>query len=375
MTTGRIIKRNGKWAYVISMPPDPATGKRKQRWRSGFETRKAADESMRVDLGAIEESGVIRLFTVSEYFEEWLSRGVDGKRAPRTLEFYRFCSDRISEHVGNVRLDKLSPHRIEEIYSELSERMTSSSVHGIHRTLRAALNRAVKWGYLRVSPMSRVDAPSMRVAQRSTLNIDQAQLVVEWLRHRHPVSFVGTYLAVYSGMRRGEIAGLTWSDVDWDTAALRVTRSRQRFNQRDIVGNPKTEKSNRVVPVSHDVMRTLLTWRKQQQEHTVYRGERWYDDVYILRHIDGSMYDPNTLTKDLHKAEKALDLPLVSFHDLRHTHATLLLEAGVALKTVSERLGHSSIKLTGDVYAHVTEAMQRGAVDALDIAFKKGSEK
>ena len=110
-------------------------------------------------------------------------------------------------------------------------------------------------------------------------------------------------------------------------------------------------------------------------EHTTARGELWSNEVYILRHVTGDLFDPNTLTHDLKKAENALNLPIVSFHDLRHTHATLLLEQGVPIKTVSERLGHSSIRITGDVYAHVTNAMQRQAADTIQAVFQQGSAK
>ena len=105
-------------------------------------------------------------------------------------------------------------------------------------------------------------------------------------------------------------------------------------------------------------MRIFHLWRIGQQEHTNARGESWNDDVYIIRPLDGTFSDPNSLTHDLRKAEVALDLPRVSFHDLRHTHATLLLEAGISRKTVGDRLGHSSIHVTADIYAYTTDAMQ-----------------
>ena len=374
MTTGRIIDRNDKYAYVISLPPDPVTGKRKQRWRSGFATKAEAAAELRKALNALDDTGLTPDITVAEYLEEWLSRGVEGKRRPRTLENYQYGCSHISAALGKVKIDKLTARHIERMYNDLAARLSSSSVHSVHRTFKNALNRAVKWGYLDKSPMVRVDAPTLRTPRRNTLNAEQAKGVLEWLRERFPIAYIGTYLAVYSGMRRGEIAGLRWSDVGWERMALHVKRSRQRIRKQDIIGDPKTEKSTRSVPVSESVISLLRTWKRQQQEYAMARGSGWSDEAYVLLKPDGSQYEPVDLLYSLRKARKALDLPHVSFHDLRHTYATILLENGVPLKTVSELLGHADISITANTYAHVTETMQRAAVDALDMAFRKSSD-
>lgn len=375
MTTGRIIKRNGKWAYVLSLPPDPETGKYPQKWRSGFATKREADAAMRAALADHDEGHAPRDMTVQEYLQMWLDKGVATSRAPRTLDIYRWCCDRVVDSCGEVPLQKLEAHHIERLYADLGCRVASSTVHSVHRTLRAALNRAVKWGYLKTSPLARADAPSLRIARRETLSAEDALRVLAWLKGRHTVSYVGAYLAVYIGMRRGEIAGLRWSDVDWNECVVQVSRSRQRVKRTDLVGAPKTPQSTRELPLSDDVMDMLRTWRETHQWHTRQRQEAWADDVYILRHLTGESYDPNTLTHDLRKAEVALDLPHVSFHDLRHTYATLLLEAGVPLKTVSDLLGHSTIRLTGDVYAHVTRRMRRDAATVMENTLRNRTEK
>ncbi len=374
MTTGRIIDRNDKYAYVISLPPDPVTGKRKQRWRSGFATKAEAAAELRKALNALDDTGLTPDVTVAEYLEEWLSRGIEGKRAPRTLEIYQYGCNQITAKLGKIKLDKLTPRHIESLYDDLAKRLSSSSVHNIHRTFRAALHRAVKWGYLDKTPMARVDVPKLHTPRRTTLTVEQAKKAMEWLKDTFPIAYIGVYLAVYSGMRRGEIAGMRWNDIDWVRSALQVRRSRQRIKKQEIIGDPKTEKSIRSVPVSESVISVLRVWKRQQQEYALARGAGWSDEAYLLIQPDGSQFDPVDMLKCLHKAEKALGLPYVSFHDLRHTYATILLENGVPLKTVSELLGHSVIATTANIYAHVTETMKRVAVDALDDAFKKSSD-
>ncbi|MCL6592879.1 MAG: site-specific integrase [Alicyclobacillus sp.] len=365
--TGRIIRRNGKWAYVISAPRDPVTGKYKQIWRSGFATKREADEAMRRHLAELSTGRVQVSLTLQEYLLLWLDRNRD-RLAPRTHDIYAYTCERyIIPMVGQVKLSELRPLHVEHLYAHWSQTLQPSSVHRIHRVLRAALNRAVKWGYIADSPMVRVDPPSNKIERRSTLTVERALEALEWLRSRSTVCWLSVYLALYTGMRRAEIAGLQWQDIDWDGQAIRVQRTRQRSRGgQDIVGPPKTLESRRIIVVTPSVLNTLCEWHRQQQEHAALRGEAWDETAWVVRHLDGEVPDPNTFTHAFRDAVKALGLPNVTFHDLRHTHATWMLESGVDLKIVSDRLGHANITTTGNIYSHVTQRMQREAVHKLD---------
>ena len=378
---GRLMKFLGddgkkikSWGFVISLPRDEH-GKYQQVKRQGFPTREEADKALRKMLAELETDGIQRNLTVSEYLAEWLRRSIEGKRAARTADNYRLVSRTIAQYLGRLKLKDLAPHHIEHMYDDLSVRLSSSSVHTVHRILRAALNRAVKWGYLQHSPLARVDAPSLRTPRRSTLSVEQAHTALQWLKDHQPASYIGCYLAIYTGMRRGEICGLQWQDVDWSMRTLHVRRTRQQRRGQEIIGSTKTTLSERDLPVSEDVMDVLHDWHRSHQEHAHMRGESWLDEQWVMRQLNGEIVSPDTLTHAIRDAENATGMPHVSFHDLRHTHATILLEAGTPLKTVSERLGHSSIRITADIYAHVTDAMHKEAVENFDKAFRKKSEK
>ncbi len=369
MATGRVMKRNGKWAYVISLPFDPVKGKYPQKWRSGFKTKKEAQEALQQDLLNHDDSP--NALTVNRYLEVWMEETINGKRSPNTERNYRNgINNHISKAIGDLPLNQLAPKHIESLYASLSKRLSPSSVHTVHRTLRAALNRAVKLGYLKESPMIRVDAPSLRTDRRSTLSPQQAKRIMDWLEVHHPASYIGVYLAVFTGMRRGEICGLQWRDLDWENNVISIQRTRLRVNGEQVIGKPKTDLSTRSIPVSKSVMGLLQRWKDKREARL---GQPLSTEDWIVTQLEGFPVDPDTFLHDLHKAEKALNLPLVSFHDLRHTHATIMLEAGVDLKTVSERLGHSSIRVTADVYAHVTSKMHKDAIDRLDKAFEVNS--
>ncbi len=372
IATGRVIKRNGKWAYVISLPYDPQKGRYPQRWRSGFETKKAAQEAMTKDLTDLDVNAASKAtMTVKDYLEDWLTRSVAGRNSPRTLETYQHtCNSFIIPYIGNVKLNSITPNQIEEMYKKLAERVQPSSVHRAHRVLRAALNRAVKRGILTVSPMVRVESPSSKTTSRKPLGLSDIAQILTHLKQHHPVTYVATQLAISTGMRRGELCGLTWNDFDEERHMLRVVRSRQRRNGVDIVGAPKTAASIRQIPIGNQVIQLLRDWNNLHQQHTQERGVPWNNDDFILQRIDGFIIDPMTLSRDFRKAIIDLQLPEMSFHDLRHLHATMLLEAGFPAKVVQERLGHSSITMTMNTYSHVTETMQEKAVEKLEEALK-----
>lgn len=375
MATGRVRKRGTGYTYVIELGRDPITGKYKQLWKGGFTSKKIADEAMRAHLHQIEngELSPDTKILLSDYLEEWIQRSGE-KLSPRSQEIYQYtCEKYISPIIGTASLSKLKPIDIEKLYNHWQNQLQPSSVHRIHRVLKAALNRAVKWGYLKQSPMIQVDAPSGRIEKRNTLRMTEAIKALEWLQNRRPGTYMAVYLALFTGMRVSEVSGLQWRDIELEHRSISVVRTRQRPKGTDIVGPPKTEGSRRKIVVAENVAEWLSSWKQLQKDHTRMRGETWSDEAYVVRLLDGTIPDPHIFPRGLKKALTELDLPPVTFHDLRHTHATWLLESGVDLKVVSERLGHESISTTADIYSHVTYAMQEEAVKKLADLFAKKS--
>ena len=375
MTTGRIIKRNKKWGYVISLPFDAEKGKYPQRWRSGFETKKAAQIAMNEDIASLDEGNKTTDKTVKEFGDTWL-KSIQNKCKPRTLDTYSFeLEKRIYPYLGSKKLDKVTPQDINKLYAHLQKTLSPSTVHRVHRTLRTLLNRAVKHGVINKSPLTYVDSPTSKIERRNPMSIDDITKVVAWLESRFPVTHLAVILAVYTGMRRGELCGLRWMDIDVQTSTLRVVQARQRIKGIDSIGQPKTNRSIRPIPVGAEVIEKLTSWKQELQNHVALRGEDWKEESLVLVRKDGVIIDPHSLVSDLRKAIHALSLPQSSFHDLRHAHATILLRSGVPLKVVSERLGHENIMQTANTYSHVTETMQREAVEKLSEAFHLTSEK
>jgi len=366
MTTGRIIERKNGWGYVISAGRDPVTGKYKQIWRVGFNAKKEAQEALRKHLNELDDGNAPADITVGEWLERWLKDCAGMK--PTTVKSYAsIVHHHLMPAIGKTRLDKLSHKDIQRMYAKLENNLSSVTVHKVHRCLRAALNRAIKRGYLRESPMSRVDSPERHSPKRNTLSVREAMKMLEWLYSNGYVAYYGAYLSAYGGLRLGEVCGLQWRDVDWDANTLRIRRTRQRHNKQDVILEPKTADSVRDIVMPRNVMKELRTWRERQQEASKEAFTGWSEDQFVVRKPDLEVPETHAFAKGVKIALKDLGLPLVTFHDLRHTHATWLLESGVDLKTVSQRLGHSSITVTADIYAHVTRKMQQDAMSKLEV--------
>ena len=371
MTTGRIIERTNGWGYVISAERDPVTGKYKQIWRTGFSKKGDAQAALRKHLNELDDGNVPSEMTVGEWLERWLKQDcVDMK--PTTVKSYTsIVYHHLIPALGKIRLNKLSHIDIQRMYTKLEHDLSSVTIHKVHRCLRTALNRAIKRGYLKESPISRVDSPNRRSPKRGTLNVRDALQMLAWLQDNRFVAYYGAYLAIYGGLRLGEVCGLQWRDVDWKTNTIHIQRTRQRYNKQDLLLEPKTVDSTRDIVMPHEVMQELKGWHQAQQKTQTDNWTEWDETAFVVRLADLSVPDPHAFAKGVKAALQALGVPTVTFHDLRHTHATWMLESGVDLKTVSQRLGHSSITITADIYAHVTRKMQQVAVEKLEVMVRK----
>lgn len=176
------------------------------------------------------------------------------------------------------------------------------------------------------------------------------------------------YFAINTGMRRGEILGLRWSDVDFESRLVSVRQTVQRVNDQGIIfkQTAKTDGSRRTIAISATVDETLQKFKRRQTKNKLLHGPFYQDHDLVFSNENGTPLDPDGLSRGFRRIVKSLDIPEVRFHDLRHSHATLLMQQGEHPKVISERLGHSSITITMDLYSHVMPNMQKEAAQKLD---------
>lgn len=374
---GHIVKR-GKSSYsvIVELPRDPATGKRRQLWRTVKGTKRQAEELL-VELLHERDTGVDRpigKMTVAAYLDRWMADYVYPSLAPKTAVSYR---DIIRGHfvpaLGAMDLVALRPTHIQALYSRLLRSgrvdgkggLSARTVQRYHQVLHAALRQAVRWQLLVRNPADAVEVPRASRRELRAVTPAQARRVMEAADETQFGSLVR--LALLTGMRRGELMGLRWQDVDVERAHLRVQQTAQRIVGQGIVyRQPKTRLSRRSIALSVEAVAVLRAHRRRQAEARLLAGPAYQDNDLVFATGIGTPIEPGNLLRTWYRIVRVAGLPGLRIHDLRHAHATLMLGAGIHPKVVSERLGHASVNITLDTYSHVLPGLQAAAAEALD---------
>jgi integrase len=379
---GHIRERSpGRWAIIIDTR-DPA-GARKRKWHSFKGTkREAQKECARLITEHEAGTGIDpSRETVAVFLDRWIEHMGGQQVSPRTLERYaEICRKNIVPQIGSIPLRKLQPADISQAYARalISGRrsgqggLSPRTVAHMHRVLREALKEAVNWRLLARNPTDGVKPPKVERREMSVLNADATVELIEAARGYS--IFVPILLGVLCGLRRGEIAALRWRSVDLDAGTLSVVAS---VEQTRAGTREKETKSGRARSVALPAMliEELRRHRAQQAEELLQLGIRVSSDSHVVAQADGSSLQPNSLTHAFTTFLADRGVRRVRLHDLRHSHATHLLAAGVHPKVASERLGHSKVGITLDLYSHVLPGMQAEAAASVNDAMQRALQK
>ena len=286
--------------------------------------------------------------------------------------------------LGETPLKNLSPMRIQDFYNDKLDSLAPSTVrYHLHAPLRKCLDRAVQLGYLKMNPCDKVEVPNPK-SRKDTINYWSKEQVPRFLRKAEsgadPSYYLLYYTAIFTGMRQGELLALRWQGVNFDRFRISITQQISRdANGKMHFYKPKTDSSQRQVAIDEHLRSLLLGHQDYLDRRKKRLGSDWEDNEYVFPSGTGTVLNPRNvlrtikrLTKKVNKDAKKDDkkpIPVISFHDLRHTHATLMLESGVHPKVVQERLGHSSISTTLDTYSHAVSTLQSDAVDQFASTF------
>jgi integrase len=242
--------------------------------------------------------------------------------------------------------------------------------------LKQALGQAVKWELLTRNPADAVDPPKVERQRLDTYDMAQTAELLDTMRGTRMM--VPVVLAALCGLRRGEIAALRWGSVDLPKGQIAVVESAEQTKAGIRYKEPKSGRA-RTVAISGTVASELRTHRLEQAQELLRVGVRPSDDSFVVAQADGSPLQPNSITHEWYRNLAKTTLPRIRFHDLRHAHATHLLSSGVHPKVASERLGHSKVGITLDLYSHVMPGMQEDAAamvdDALQIALRNRAKR
>jgi integrase len=306
--------------------------------------------------------------TVDQYLKRWLRQHAENV-SPKTAEGYAsMIRNYVVPVIGHVRLQRLESHHLSTLYAEMSEKNLSSSTRAhCHRTLRKALGDALKQNLINNNPALGVTPPRQRRREPKTWSVTEFRRFIEAAKGDVFRNFFE--FAALTGMRRSEITGLKWTQVDVDLGNLRVTETLQRIGGRGlVVSTPKTRGSRRVIALSGRTIELLKEVRRDQLELHLATGSAFNDTGYVFTDRLGQPYDSGRPTKHFLNITRQVGLPIQSLHSLRHFHASVLMASGTHIKVVSERLGHSSVAFTMDVYGHLMPGMQEQAALVIDQA-------
>lgn len=353
--------RSFTWAFIVDLNPVGLV--RKQRRGGGFKTKAEAVEAMnRLQASVVDGTHVERSrLTLGEYLEEWLAACRNIR--PNTARDYSVSIHKhINPRLGNMRLQALDRLQIRGLYRKLAESgLGEKTVHNVHICLSKALHDALDDGLLRRNPAERAHAKPKDRPEMKTWSADELAAFLAFAAQDRELAFY--HVAAATGMRRGELLGLRWRDVDLDGARLSV---RQQFTRQGSglgFGPPKSKKSIRTIDVDEETIALLCEQQERQLFDRRACGAAYRADLDLVFCRPGGLpEDPNVIGRRFsRRVAKLATVPVIGLHGLRHTHATLLLESGVDVKTVSERLGHDNVQTTLDLYGHVTSRMRSNA--------------
>jgi integrase len=369
---------NGSWYYTVDITAPG--GVRRQSKRRGFPTRKAAQAALTHDLEALALRTYVAPSKLSfeEYVEDRWLPAVKGRLRPSTLASYtRNLRIHVLPALGPVLLQDIDAGALTALYQRLAEHgrkdyargkvLSTTTVRYIHTIVRSALQMAYEWDLVprNAADRAKPPKPKARGDRHEQFRTWDRQTLGKFLRDTEGERLQPLWLLLATtGLRRGEAIGLSWAALDFDTNRLSVIRSLVDVDcGKPVWSDPKTARGRRVIALDPATVAALRSLRARQAQDRLIAGSAYNDLGLVFSHEDGSPLHPDTTSHNFTRRAARLGLPPIRLHDLRHTWATLALETGIHPKVVQERLGHSNVSITLDLYSHVSPAMQTDAAD------------
>ena len=370
---GYVARKGDRWYAVIYEGLDPVTGKERRSWHPTGTSRKDAERlaaSLATDLNGRNDVG--RSLTFGVYLT---TRWLPGKKvelAHSTWDGYR---RKIEGHVlpaiGMVPIRRLRPHHLEALYEEKmhpangQRSLAPKTVLEIHLIIRGALNDAVRRGIFSRNVALLAHAPKLRSIPKVEQQAWTAQQLGAFLRqaagHR---LFPAFWLLANTGLRRSELLGLRWDDIDFDAATLSINRGLVSVGYELHESRGKTSNSRRAIDLDTTTIEVLTAWKAWQRTEQKVVGIE--PAGWVFSDVEGNPIHPHSVSQSFERIVARASVPKIRLHDIRHTHGTLLIKAGVPVKVVSERLGHSNPAFTIDTYQHILPGMQAEAARSFE---------
>jgi integrase len=365
MSAGSVKRDGGSWMFVVDVPgPD---GKRKQLRRRGFDTKKAAQAALTKLLGEAQNGSFVAPVraTLGDFLlTEWLPARRISLRDSTTASYEGLIRNYVTPTIGGVKLQAVDGSTLNRLYVRLLEEgrtetrrkagagLSVKTVRNLHGVLNRAFKDGVRWGRLQRNPCDAADPPKGASPEMKAWSTAELRAFVTSVQS-HRWAGVWSLMAT-TGMRRGEVLGLRWSDVDLEAGTVTIRSTRIRFGTTVAASTPKTSRGNRTISIGPATVAALRAWKRQQSADHLLIGAGWQDRTGLVVTIaDGAAPNPDAFSNLFGDLVERAGVPAIRLHDLRHSYATAALADGVPVKVVSQRLGHADVGVTLKVYAHV----------------------
>jgi integrase len=370
---GSIYKRGSTWTWHVDVGVDPVTGKRKQQTKGGFKTKRECQAALNDALAALRAGTLVKpskrtleSFLVGEWFPALRNL------RPSTLSNYRtHIHTCVLPALGPIPLQQLSPAHLNALYQTLLTQgrlrdghgMSPKTVQNVHAILHRALKDAMRWGYVARNVADAVDPPKGLPAERQVWTPEQLRAFLSHVRDDR--LYAAWLLVATTGLRRAELAGLRWLDVDLAAGRVSPRRPRVVVDYTVVESDAKTPKGRRSLALDLATLAALKAHQARQAEEKTIVGSGYQDSGLVFTMPDGSPIHPQRISAWFLQHTRAAGLPRIRLHDVRHSYATAALAAGVPPKVISQRLGHATIAITMDTYSHVIPGLDEQAAETV----------
>lgn len=372
---GHLRKRGDRWAFVIELERDPATGKRRQKWVSGYNTKDEAQKALRTKLKAIDDGAdpfpadlTVRDFVTARWIPHLTKQG---RLRARTIENYdQLTRDHVLPVIGGMQLRRVRVGDVQRVLDEATARgLAAGTVRHLRASMSAAFRQACRWELIATNPVRDSEAPTreaveLRVPTRAELTriIEQAK-GTPWE--------IAILLSATTGARRNEVLGLRWANLDLELGRVAFAEALARVDGKLVYVAPKSERSKRVIPLLASTVERLRAHRSAQAQRLLALGVRQTGETPVADNGYGQPLDPDSYTRRAKEIAAAAGVPDCRLHALRHGVASTLANDG-DLATASEVLGHSSLAFTHSIYVHADESTIARHAAALERALGAG---
>ncbi|MCL2046126.1 MAG: site-specific integrase [Oscillospiraceae bacterium] len=375
--SGTIRQRSdGRWEARVTTHYDSGTGKQMRRSVYG-DTQADVRQKLTALTKDVDDGTYIEpsKLTVEQWLDIWVATYL-GAIKPNTADKYAsICKTHLKPSLGSSPLKSLSAHTIQSLYNELQKGdgikkgLSPKTVKNIHGVLHKSFQQAVKLDYIRVNPCAAVELPRIVRKEIAPLNEDQMAAFLDAIQgHRWEMLYT---VALFTGLRQGELLGLDWQSVDFERGTIHVSKQLQRNRSTGIYELVATKNNKgRIITPAPSILQILKDQRRNQLQWKFRAGEAWNDTQLVFTDELGNHLSAQTVYLHCKKIAAGIGLPNFRFHDLRHSYAVAALSSGDDIKTLQETLGHHTISFTLDTYAHVTEKMKKESAARMESFYR-----